>query len=77
MKIFLTGGCGFIGSAVIRRAIAGGAHDIVQIGPIGVGFHRARAQTRHIEQILYEAVQPLRLTDGTVIGSIQAGVGNS
>jgi dTDP-glucose 4,6-dehydratase len=31
MKILLTGGCGFIGSAVIRRAIAGGTHKIVNI----------------------------------------------
>jgi len=31
VKILLTGGCGLIGSAVVRRAIAGGAHDIVNI----------------------------------------------
>ena len=31
MKILLTGGCGFIGSAVIRHAIAGGAHEIVNV----------------------------------------------
>jgi dTDP-glucose 4,6-dehydratase len=31
LKILLTGGCGFIGSAVIRRAVAGGGHDIVNI----------------------------------------------
>jgi len=31
MKIILTGGCGFIGSAVIRRAIAGGKHEIINI----------------------------------------------
>jgi len=31
MKILLTGGCGFIGSAVVRRAIAAGAHEIVNI----------------------------------------------
>ncbi|MDE8346504.1 MAG: dTDP-glucose 4,6-dehydratase [Acidocella sp.] len=31
MKILLTGGCGFIGSAVIRRAIASRAHEIINI----------------------------------------------
>jgi len=31
MKILVTGGCGFIGSAVIRHAIAGGRHEIVNI----------------------------------------------
>jgi dTDP-glucose 4,6-dehydratase len=31
MKILLTGGCGFIGSAVVRRAIASGAHRIINI----------------------------------------------
>jgi dTDP-glucose 4,6-dehydratase len=31
MKILLTGGCGFIGSAVVRRAISSGAHEIVNI----------------------------------------------
>jgi dTDP-glucose 4,6-dehydratase len=31
MKILLTGGCGFIGSAVIRRAIAATDHEIVNI----------------------------------------------
>ncbi|HQT46811.1 MAG: dTDP-glucose 4,6-dehydratase [Acidocella sp. 20-63-7] len=31
MKILLTGGCGFIGSAVVRRAIAGTVHEIINI----------------------------------------------
>jgi dTDP-glucose 4,6-dehydratase len=31
MKILLTGGCGFIGSAVIRRAIGAGQHEIINI----------------------------------------------
>jgi dTDP-glucose 4,6-dehydratase len=31
MKILLTGGCGFIGSAVIRRAIAATGHDIINV----------------------------------------------
>jgi dTDP-glucose 4,6-dehydratase len=31
MKILLTGGCGFIGSAVIRRAIAATAYEIINI----------------------------------------------
>jgi dTDP-glucose 4,6-dehydratase len=31
MKILLTGGCGFIGSAVIRHAIAATGHDILNI----------------------------------------------
>jgi dTDP-glucose 4,6-dehydratase len=31
MKILVTGGCGFIGSAVIRRAIAATGHEIVNI----------------------------------------------
>jgi len=29
MKIFFTGGCGFIGSAVVRRAVS--KHEIVNI----------------------------------------------
>jgi dTDP-glucose 4,6-dehydratase len=31
MKILLTGGCGFIGSAVIRRAIAASEHEIINV----------------------------------------------
>ena len=31
MRIFLTGGCGFIGSAVIRRAVAATGHEIINI----------------------------------------------
>jgi dTDP-glucose 4,6-dehydratase len=31
MKLLLTGGCGFIGSAVVRRAVASGRHEIVNI----------------------------------------------
>jgi dTDP-glucose 4,6-dehydratase len=31
MKILLTGGCGFIGSAVIRRAIANSEHEIINV----------------------------------------------
>jgi len=31
MKILLTGGCGFIGSSVIRRAISGRGHEIINI----------------------------------------------
>ncbi len=31
MKILLTGGCGFIGSAVIRRAIGATGHEIINI----------------------------------------------
>jgi len=31
MKILVTGGCGFIGSAVIRRAIANTSHQIINI----------------------------------------------
>ncbi len=31
MKILLTGGCGFIGSAVIRHAIAASQHEIINI----------------------------------------------
>ena len=31
MKILLTGGCGFIGSAVVRRAIAASGHEIINI----------------------------------------------
>ena len=31
MKILLTGGCGFIGSAVVRRAIRDTAHEIVNV----------------------------------------------
>ncbi len=31
MKILLTGGCGFIGSAVIRRAIGATGHEIVNV----------------------------------------------
>jgi len=34
MKLLLTGGCGFIGSAVIRRAIASTRHEILNIDKI-------------------------------------------
>ena len=52
MKILLTGGCGFIGSAVIRRAIAGGAHDIVNIDKLTYAasedaLEAARGHARH------------------------------
>jgi len=31
MKILLTGGCGFIGSAVVRRAIREQGHEVINI----------------------------------------------
>ncbi|MDE2240212.1 MAG: NAD-dependent epimerase/dehydratase family protein, partial [Rhodospirillales bacterium] len=31
MKILLTGGCGFIGSAVVRRAVRQEGHQIVNV----------------------------------------------
>ena len=31
MRILLTGGCGFIGSAVVRRAIRSTGHSLVNI----------------------------------------------
>ena len=31
MRLLITGGCGFIGSAVVRRAIRQGGHQIVNL----------------------------------------------
>ncbi len=40
MKLLLTGGCGFIGSAVVRRAIASRAHEIVNIDKLSYAASR-------------------------------------
>jgi len=52
MRILLTGGCGFIGSAVIRRAIATSDHEIVNIDKMTYAASQdalegARAHPRH------------------------------
>ena len=47
MKILLTGGCGFIGSAVVRRAVTSG-HEIVNIDKITYAASEdALAEARH------------------------------
>jgi dTDP-glucose 4,6-dehydratase len=47
MKILLTGGCGFIGSAVVRRAVASG-HEIVNIDKMTYAASEAAlAAARH------------------------------
>jgi dTDP-glucose 4,6-dehydratase len=53
MKILVTGGCGFIGSAVIRQAIAGAKHDIINIDKLTYAasveaLEQARAHPRHV-----------------------------
>jgi dTDP-glucose 4,6-dehydratase len=52
MKILLTGGCGFIGAAVIRRAMAATAHDIINIDKMTYAaseeaLEAARTSQRH------------------------------
>jgi dTDP-glucose 4,6-dehydratase len=52
MKILLTGGCGFIGSAVIRRAMAASAHEIINIDKMTYAasedaLETARTSQRH------------------------------
>ena len=53
MKILLTGGCGFIGSAVIRHAMSHGAHEIVNIDKMTYAasedaLEAARTDPRHV-----------------------------
>jgi dTDP-glucose 4,6-dehydratase len=48
MKILLTGGCGFIGSAVVRRAVASGRHEIVTVDKMTyAASEEALAVARH------------------------------
>ncbi|WP_297367121.1 dTDP-glucose 4,6-dehydratase [Acidocella sp.] len=48
MRIFLTGGCGFIGSAVVRRAIRREGHEIVNIDKMTYAASEdALEDTRH------------------------------
>ncbi len=52
MRILLTGGCGFIGSAVIRRAMASSTHEILNIDKLTYAasesaLHTAGANSRH------------------------------
>ena len=45
MKILLTGGCGFIGSAVIRRAMAATSHEILNIDKMTYAASEAALDT--------------------------------
>jgi dTDP-glucose 4,6-dehydratase len=48
MKLLLTGGCGFIGAAVVRRAVASGRHEIVNIDKMTyAASEEALADVRH------------------------------
>jgi len=53
MKILLTGGCGFIGSAVVRLAVSSGRHEIVNIDRMTyaaseVALEAAQHDPRHL-----------------------------
>ena len=41
MKLLVTGGCGFIGSAVVRHALAEG-HEVVNVDRLTYAANRAR-----------------------------------
>jgi dTDP-glucose 4,6-dehydratase len=53
MRIMVTGGCGFIGSAVIRRLIAATAHNVINVDKLTyaaseAALERAGADSRHV-----------------------------
>jgi dTDP-glucose 4,6-dehydratase len=53
MKLLLTGGCGFIGSAVVRRAVATGRHEVVTVDKMTYAASKdalaeARNSPRHL-----------------------------
>ena len=47
MKILLTGGCGFIGSAVIRHLIRNTGHVVVNVDKLRVTGSKARTKLYH------------------------------
>jgi len=57
LKILLTGGCGFIGSSVIRHAIKSSAHEIVNIDKITYAASEAalEAANGHARHVLIKA----------------------
>jgi dTDP-glucose 4,6-dehydratase len=53
MRILVTGGCGFIGSAVVRRIIAASAHSVVNVDKMTyaaseAALEQARGDARHV-----------------------------
>jgi len=66
MKILLTGGCGFIGSAVIRRAIAAG-HHIINIDKLTYAASREA-----LEAALHHAAHKLIQADITDAAAMRA-----
>jgi dTDP-glucose 4,6-dehydratase len=53
MRILLTGGCGFIGSAVVRRIVAATGHDVVNVDKMTYAasedaLEAARDNARHV-----------------------------
>jgi dTDP-glucose 4,6-dehydratase len=54
MKLLLTGGCGFIGSAVVRRIIAASGHSVVNVDKMTyaaseAALEQARGDARHVQ----------------------------
>jgi dTDP-glucose 4,6-dehydratase len=67
MKILLTGGCGFIGSAVIRHAMAATPHEIVNVDKMTYAASEAALETA-----LHDPRHTLVRADITDIGAMRA-----
>jgi dTDP-glucose 4,6-dehydratase len=67
MKILLTGGCGFIGSAVIRHAMAATPHEIVNVDKMTYAASEAALETA-----LHNPRHTLVRADITDIGAMRA-----
>ncbi len=60
MKWFITGGCGFLGSSLIKRLVAEGGHSIRVLDNLSVGTREDLSGASEFTEIASHALRPMR-----------------